>query len=142
MIHPDSSELCLSEITPRIGACIEVRSRVPASDWAKNLRDFRQRAIAIRRNSDALQQGGFQLLRAAGDLVAFQRRARQAQMIVAAWRGEDDMPAAALDMRKADVPDSSALTDLLTGDRYETADGALRLKNLAHGQALFLRVEA
>ena len=88
-----------------------------------------------------MQQGGFQLLHAAGDLVAFQRRSRSEQMIVAAWRGESDMPAISLEMHKADVPDGSALTDLLTGEQYRTADGALQLENLAHGQALFLRVE-
>ena len=111
------------------------------SVWDKDLRDFHQRAIAIRRNSDALQQGGFQLLHAAGDLVAFQRRSRQEQMIVAAWRGEADRPAPTLDMRKADVPDGSTLTDLLTGDLFRVTDSALQLGGLTHGRALFLHVE-
>ena len=60
------------------------------------------------------------------------------------WRrgaADDDMPATALDMRKADVPEGCALTDLLTGAQYTAADGQMRLEGLAHGQALFLRVE-
>ena len=63
------------------------------SEWDKDLLDFHRRAIAIRRGSHALQQGGFQLLHASGDLVAFQRRSRQERMIVAAWRGDDGMKA-------------------------------------------------
>ncbi len=108
--------------------------------WDHNMRHFHQRAIAIRRGSHALQQGGFQLLHAAGDLIAFQRQSRQEQMIVAVWRGAEDMPGIALDMIKANVPNGSCLTDLPTGVDYEVRDGKLRLEGLAQGQALFLRV--
>ena len=109
--------------------------------WDKDMLRFHQQVIAIRRGSHALQQGGFQLLYGTGDLVAFQRQSRQEQMIVAVWRGPDDMPGIELDMVKANVPNSSQLEDLLTGDAYRVADGRLRLQGLAHGQSLFLRIE-
>lgn len=112
------------------------------SEWDKDLLDFHRRAIAIRRESHALQQGGFQLLHASGDLVAFQRRSRQERMIVAAWRGDKGMKAINLDMRLADVPDGGQLTDLLSGSEFSVSGGKLTLADLAHGQALFLRVEA
>lgn len=112
------------------------------SQWDHDLFRYHQDLIAIRRGSHALQQGGFQLLHATGDLVAFQRQSRQEQMIVAVWRGDDDMPPVALDAVKADISDGSRLRDLLTGDEYRVEKGELPLAGLAHGQAIFLRVDA
>ena len=110
--------------------------------WDLEMGRFHQRVIAIRKGSHALQQGGFQILHAAGDLIAFQRQSRQEQMIVVAWRGPDNMAPAELDAKLANLPDDSVLIDLLSGSRYEVSGGALRLRGLEHGQALFLRVEA
>ncbi len=109
--------------------------------WDQDLRRFHQAVIAIRKNSHALQQGGLQILHAAGDLLAFQRQSRQEQIIVAVWRGAADMPAVELDMRQANMPDGSALTDLLSSQNFTVKAAALRLQGLAHGQALFLRRE-
>lgn len=110
--------------------------------WDHDLRRYHQAVIAIRRNSHALRQGGFQILHAAGDLIAFQRQSRREQVIVAVWRGEDDMPALNLDAKLADLADGAALSDLLTGEPYVVSGGHLRLEGLAHGQALFLRAQA
>ena len=110
------------------------------SQWDWDLRDFHQRVISIRKNSHALQHGGFQILYAAGDLIAFQRQSLMEQMMVIVWRGGDGMPPIALDMLKANLRDGSSLTDLLTDERFIVRDGSLRLEGLAHGQALFLRV--
>ena len=109
------------------------------SQWDRDLRGFHQQLIAIRRSSHALQHGGFQLLYASGDWVAFQRQSRQEQMIVAACRAA---PAPiALDMHKADIPDGSTLRDLLSGARFTARAGRLHLAGLEHGQALFLRLD-
>ena len=110
--------------------------------WDHEMHQYHQRVIALRKGSHALQQGGFQVLHAAGNLIAFQRQSRQEQVIVAAWRGKDDMLAVELDMVKANVPDGGTLTDLLNGEQYVVDAGVLRLAELAHGQALFLRVNA
>ena len=109
--------------------------------WDKETRAFHQRVIAIRKESPALQHGGFQLLHAADDVVAFQRQSTTEQMIVVVYRGPDDMPSVALDMVKANAPDGSSLRELLTNQRYSVSDGALVIAELAHGQAMFLRVE-
>ncbi|MCY3781837.1 MAG: alpha-amylase family glycosyl hydrolase [Chloroflexi bacterium] len=109
--------------------------------WDDDLRQFHQRVIAIRRDSHALKHGGFQILHAAGDLIAFQRQSAQEQMILAVWRGPGDMPATDIDAKLADLPDGAALTDMLSGDRYEVTGTVLRLKGLEHGQALLLRRE-
>lgn len=108
--------------------------------WDHDLRRFHQRVIAIRRASHALRQGGFQVLHAAGDLAVFQRQSRREQMIVAVWRGTDDMPATEIDMVLANIADGRSVNDLLSGERYLVEGGKLRLQGLAHGQSLFLRV--
>jgi len=110
------------------------------SEWDKDLRAFHQHVIDIRKNSHALKHGGFQLLHAKGDLIAFQRQSLQEQMIVIAYRGEDNMPAVTLDMIKANIADGTALTDLLTNSEYIVTNGKLTLAGLAHGQSLFLKV--
>ena len=109
--------------------------------WDHELRAFHQQVIAIRRESDALKNGGFQLLYAAGDLIAFQRQSRAEQMIVVVYRGAGGSAAVELDMALANVADGGRLTDLLTGRSYPVSDGNLGLENLDRGQALFLRVE-
>ncbi len=108
--------------------------------WDTDLRSFHQHVIAIRKNSHALQHGGFQIIYAGGDLVAFQRQSSQEQMLVVAYRGDDDMPAVNLNVIKANIADSTILTDLLTDTQYTVADGTLTLEGLAHGQSLFLKV--
>ena len=109
--------------------------------WDIDLRDYHQTLIGIRKNSHALQHGGYQILHAAGDLVAFQRQSREEQMIVLAYRGSDDMPPVTLDMVKANIPDDAKLRDLLASKRYQVKNGGLDIDGLQHGQALFLRVE-
>jgi alpha-glucosidase len=109
-------------------------------EWDKDMRAFHQQVIAIRKQSHALQHGGFQMLYAEGDLIAFQRQSLQEQMIVVAYRGNDHMPAVTLDMVKANIADGTTLTDLLTNTQYTVADGQLTLANLSHGQSLFMKV--
>lgn len=112
------------------------------SQWDKDLRAFHQQVIKIRRNSHALQHGGFQVLYAEGDLVAFQRQSNQEQIIVVAYRGEDNMLPVTLDMVKANIPDGQALTDMLSHQELTVQDGGLVLEGLAHGQAMFLKVKS
>lgn len=109
-------------------------------EWDTDMRTFHQQVIAIRKQSHALQHGGFQMLYAEGDLVAFQRQSLQEQMIVVAYRGADHMPAITLDMIKANIADGTTLTDLLTNTQYTVTDGLLTLANLSHGQSLFMKV--
>ena len=112
-----------------------------AGCWDHDLREYHQKIIAIRKRSHALQHGGFQLLGAAGDLIAFQRQSLVEQIIVVAYRGPDGMNAVALDAVKANLPDGACLRDLLTEERFAVESGELIVGGLRHGQALFLRVE-
>ncbi len=110
--------------------------------WDHDMLEHHQRLIAIRRASPALQRGGFQILHAAGDLIVFQRQALDERMIVAVWRGEDDMPPSDIDAKLADLAEGEALVDLLAGHSWQVSEGRLRISGLAHGQALILRLES
>lgn len=109
--------------------------------WDQDLRAFYQKLIDIRKRSDALKHGGFQILYAGGDLIAFQRQSRAEQIIVVAYRGADAMPAQSLDMVLANIADGRTLTDLAGGEQYLVKDGGLLLEGLRHGQTLFLRAD-
>ena len=97
--------------------------------------------IAIRKNSHALQHGGFQILYAEGDLIVFQRQSLQEQMIIAVYRGVDDLPTVSINMQKANIIDGASLTDLITGTTLIVDGGELMLEGLAQGQAMVLRVD-
>jgi len=109
------------------------------TQWDKDLRAYHQQLIAIRKGSHALQHGGFQVLYAEGDLIVFQRQSLQEQMIIAVYRGTEELPATSIDMVKASIADGKTLTDLLTGWTFTVNDGELILGGLHQGQAMFLR---
>ncbi len=110
-------------------------------EWDQDLRAYHQKLISIRKRSDALKNGGFQMLYAAEDLIAFQRQCLAEQIIVVAYRGADGMSALKLDMVLANIADGSSLRDLIGGEQVVVQDGSLRLENLRHGQALYLRAD-
>lgn len=112
------------------------------SQWDNDMRAFHQRVIEIRKHSHALQHGGFQILHAEGDLIVFQRQSLQETVIVLAYRGDDNLPATAIDMVKANVPDGTQLTDWLTGITLPVENGELIIEGLSHGQAMFLHVNS
>lgn len=110
-------------------------------EWDQDLRAFHQELISIRKRSDALKNGGFQILYAEGDVIAFQRESLAEQLIVVACRGADGMPAVKLDMVLANIADGRSLTDLLGAEQYVVKDGSLLLEDLSHSQTLFLRAD-
>lgn len=110
-------------------------------EWDRDMRAYHQKLIRIRKRSKAFIHGGFQLLHAAGDLVAFLRACQNERIIVVAYRGAHGMPAVKLDMVLANIADGSALTDLIGGESFVARDGGLLLEGLRHGQALYLRAQ-
>ena len=110
------------------------------ADWDSDMRAFHQALIAIRRGSDALKHGGFQILHAADELIAFLRQSRKETIIVAVTR--DATANAELDMALADIADGAKLVDLVSGGVYIVAEGKLELGDLARGESLFLRLDA
>lgn len=109
--------------------------------WNKPLRDYHRALIHLRRRSPALQRGGFQVLLAEEDTLAYQRDSHDERVLVFAHRGETPRPAGRLPLRDAGVPDGARFVDPLSGLELRVHDGALALPELAQG-ALILRQTA
>jgi alpha-glucosidase len=108
------------------------------SAWNTDLRAYYQELIRLRRSSTALQHGGFQLLYAEGNTVAFMREAPQERLLIVARRAEDEL--AALPVRYAALPDGTHLHELMTGTRSVVSNGMVSLAGLPGVGAYFWRV--
>ncbi|GAB4450172.1 MAG: maltodextrin glucosidase [Chloroflexi bacterium OHK40] len=106
--------------------------------WDQALRSYVQRLARLRREAPALRWGGFQLLYAAGNTVAFQREAPEERVLVVARRAADEL--ATLPVRHAGLPDGARLRDLLSGAEVVVVDGQLPLSALPGAGALILRM--
>jgi alpha-glucosidase len=107
--------------------------------WDADLRALFRQLAHLRRQAPALRWGGFQLLHAAGDTVAFQREAPEERLVVVARRADDGL--AALPVRHAGIPDGARLRELLAGHEATVAGGLLPLAGLAPAGAQIWRVE-
>jgi len=96
--------------------------------WNQPRRAFFRQMIALRRGAPALREGGFQMLYAAGDTIAFARAAPGEQMIVVARRADDGLRA--LPVMAAGLPDGTRLRDRLSGAEAAVSGGALPLTGL------------
>jgi alpha-glucosidase len=107
--------------------------------WDMDLLAMHRRLNALRLESSALKHGGFQLLLAEGDLLAFLRESAEEKIIVAGNRGSEQV--AHIPCWMAGLADGARLVDALSGAEVFVQKGQATLA-LAHGQAAYLRVQA
>ncbi len=98
------------------------------AEWNQERRAFYRMLARLRRTLPALRWGGFQVLYAAGDTLAFQREAPDERLLVVARRADDGLEA--LPVRQAGLPDGVCLRELLSGSKTTVAGGMLSLKGL------------
>jgi alpha-glucosidase len=96
--------------------------------WNGERRAFYQRWIALRRSSPALRYGGFQMLYADGETLAFMREAPEERMIVVARRAADGLEA--LPVRHGGLPDGLVLQEVISSAETVVEQGMLSLANL------------
>lgn len=106
--------------------------------WNTDLRDWFKALIHLRRQSPALRHGGFQLVYAAGDSVAYLREAPDERLLIVVRRAVDDL--AALPVRHAALPDGSRLRDVLTGQEAIVSSGVLAHASLSSVGASIWRI--
>lgn len=99
-----------------------------AEAWNHDLRSFYQTLIQLRRTAPALRWGGFQLLHADGDTVAFLREAPEEKIIVVARRAADGL--SGLAVGHGGIADGSRFRDELSGAEATVANGTLPLTEL------------
>ncbi len=107
--------------------------------WDQELRALYQTLIRLRRTSPALRWGGFQLLHAAGETVAFLREAPEERLIVVARRAGDGLEA--LPVQHGGIADGTRFRDELTGAEATVQGGMLPLTGLAQAGAQVWRMQ-
>jgi alpha-glucosidase len=105
--------------------------------WDLELRAFYQRLIQLRRSSPALIDGGFQLLLAEGDTLAYLRDAAEEQIIVVAQRGAATRPGFPLRVADGGLPEGLEFVEVFSGQRRGVAGGCLELPTLVPGAQLW-----
>lgn len=108
----------------------------------RSLYEFHKRLIHFRRESTALQRGGFQLLLVEPDTVAYQRESGDERVIVVAHRSENPRPAGPLPVAHGGVADGSRFLDLLTGVEFIVDAGALPLPPMPQGAMILHEANA
>lgn len=112
------------------------------SEWDMALRDWFKQVIALRKESDALKTGGYQLLYASGGLLAYQRQSDSQRLIVVGHRGPAQMMEAVIPVGAGGIRDGVTLRDRLSELTVKVRDGHITLRDLPVGAALVLEEEA
>lgn len=96
--------------------------------WDQGLRTHVQRLAQLRRTAPALRWGGFQLLHAQDESLAFLRDAPEQRLVVVARRAGDGLDRLAV--RQGGIPDGTRFREL-SGVEAVVASGVLPLDGLA-----------
>ena len=95
--------------------------------WDHDLRSFYKRLIQLRRTSQALFDGGFQILSSDENSLAFLRDTDAQQILVIGNRGSSERPAQELSARDGAIPDGTVFTEIFTGQTLTVQNGYLPL---------------
>jgi alpha-glucosidase len=96
--------------------------------WNSGRREFYRQLIRLRRSSPALRRGGFQILYAQGETLAFMREAAEERLIVVARRAGDGLEE--IPVWHGGLTGGLALREVLTGAETAIQEGMLSLANL------------
>jgi alpha-glucosidase len=104
-----------------------------STQWDAELRAFYQTLIGLRRTSPALIEGGFQVLLAEENVLAYLRDTEEEQVIVIGNRGPSEHPAGPLPVRLGAIPDGMKFHELFTGQTSTVNNGNLPLPSISAG---------
>jgi alpha-glucosidase len=105
--------------------------------WDHDLLAFYQNLIALRKESTALQRGGFQILLTEPDTLAYQRDSLTERIIVVAHRAEAPRPAQPLPVTHGGIADGAQFTEHFTGQTLTVENGMLPLPKQPQGATLW-----
>jgi len=104
-----------------------------SSKWDTDLRAYYQTLIKLRRTSPALINGGFQVLLAEENILAYLRDTDEEQIIVVGNRGPAEYPAGSLPVALGGIPDGAQFRELFSGKTSTVINGNLPLPALQVG---------
>jgi alpha-glucosidase len=118
------------EIGLRGGGDPDMRRCMPwnEAEWDHHLREHYRRLAWLRRNRAALWRGGFQIVYADGETLAYLREDPEGNMLVLARRSYDSREL--LPLRHAGIADGSRLREFFSGAQAGVENGTLRLSSL------------
>lgn len=105
------------------------------SAWNADLHSFYRQIIALRRASSALREGGFQLLLAAGDTIAYTRHSANETLLVVAQRRPG--PAPAIPLNQAAIPDGAQLHEVGGERALVVQNGSVELGEIPAGASIW-----
>jgi alpha-glucosidase len=104
-----------------------------STKWDAELRTFYQTLIKLRRTCPALIDGGFQVLLAEENVLAYLRDTEEEQVIVIGNRGPAERLASPLPVRFGAIPDGMKFRELFTGQTSTVNNGNLPLPSISAG---------
>lgn len=110
-------------------------------EWDTDLFAFFKKIIEIRKNSHAMKNGGFQLLHAKEDCVAFMRESTQQNIIAIGYRGEKKLSGKKINLAQAGIENGTILHDLLNDTKLKVKKGKIKLPKMSQGSVLLLEVQ-
>lgn len=108
-----------------------------SNQWDLELRAFYQALIKLRRASPALMDGGFQILLAEENVLAYLRDTDEEQIIVIGNRGPAERPAGLLPVQLAAIPDGTVFREIFSGQVSRVINGNLPLPSLPAGAQIW-----
>jgi alpha-glucosidase len=107
------------------------------SAWDHEMRDFYRELIALRRTSPILRRGGFQIIAAEENTLAYQREGENGRYLIIAHRATTPRPAGPLPITHSGLPDGAELVEHFTGERARVENGRLLLPAHVQGGTLW-----
>jgi alpha-glucosidase len=105
------------------------------ADWNAGLREFYRGLIGLRRTSSALSEGGFQIVLAEGETIAYTRHSADETLLVVAQRSDGAWPAIPLHL--AGLPDGATLSEVGGQRTAVIKDGLLTIAETAAGASIW-----
>jgi alpha-glucosidase len=125
-------EIGLSGEGTRVTSCMTWDPSV----WDKGLHRLHTLLLAVRRREQALREGGFQLLEAHDDAVAYLRDSEESCVVVVARRSSTG-EAMHLPLGQADIPEGARFEDVFGGGRFLVEQGVARIPPGGPGAHVF-----
>ena len=107
--------------------------------WNRSLLAIYRSLIELRRSSPVLQRGGFQILAAEQDTLAYQRDSEAGRIIVVAHRSATPRPAAPLPVAHGGIPDGTCFVEHFSGHKAIVENGAIQLDEQPQGATLWMQ---
>jgi alpha-glucosidase len=108
------------------------------STWDMELQAFYKALIQLRRTSQALMDGGFQVLWIEDDTLVYQRDSNEETILVVARRGIKTRPAGPIPVTHGAIPNKTEFEELFTHQRVNVQNGNFPLPALPPGAQVWI----